>query len=108
MLVQHILENGARSWPDREALVCGETRLTYSQLDREANRLAHALLEGGVQRGDRVAIMLENTVEAAVSIFGVLKAGGVLMVLHPGFKHDKLALLAADAEPSAYIVDPAR
>ena len=67
MLVQHILENGARSWPDREALACGETHLTYSQLDREANRLAHALLEGGVQRGDRVAILLENTIEAAVS-----------------------------------------
>lgn len=108
MLVQQLLETGARQWPDREALVCGEARLTYSQLDAAANRLAHALKAGGVGRGDRVAIILENSVEAVISIFGVLKAGGAFMMLHPGFKHDKLAYLLEDAEPSGLITDSAR
>src|SRR5438093_1055437 len=108
MLVHELLENGARLWPDREALVCGEQRLTYGRLDAAANRLAHALQESGVARGDRVMIILENSVEAVVSIFGALKAGAVFMMLHPGFKHDKLAFLLQDAEPTALITDTLR
>src|SRR5437016_4133006 len=99
MLVQQLLEDGAREWPDREALVCGEERLSYGELDAAANRLAHALIEGGTKRGDRVAIILENSLEAVVSMFGALKAGAVFMMLHPGFKHDKLAFLLEDSQP---------
>src|SRR5205823_5663951 len=108
MLVHELREEGARLWPDREALVCGEERLTYGRLDAAANRLAHALQESGVARGDRVMIILENGVEAVVSIFGVLKAGAVFMMVHPGFKHDKLAFLLQDAEPTALITDTLR
>ena len=53
-------------------------------------------------------ILLENSVEAVVSIFGVLKAGAVCMAVHPGFKHDKLAFLLEDAEPAALITDTHR
>ena len=108
MLVHELLANGARLWPDREALVCGEERLTYGRLDAAANRLAHALQQSGVGRGNRVVIILENGVEAVVSIFGALKAGAVSVMLHPGFKHDKLAFLLQDAEPIALITDTLR
>lgn len=108
MLVHELLEEASHHWPGKEALVYADTRLTYLELDQAANRLAHALRSVGIGRGDRVVILLENSVESVVSVYGVLKAGGVFMVLHPGFKHDKLALLMGDAEPAAIITDAPR
>src|SRR5919206_4466881 len=105
MLVQQFLEEAAERRADATALVCGEQRWTYHQLDVAANRLAHALRSAGVRRGDRVAILLENSVEVVVAIFGTLKAGAAFMVLHPGTKSDKLARLLDDAEPSALVTD---
>lgn len=108
MLVQHFLEASASQWPEKIALVSGGQRLTYRELDAASNRFAHALREAGVQRGDRVTILLENSIEAAIAIFGTLKADGVFMALHSGTKHDKLAYLLNDAEPSALVTDSTR
>jgi len=108
MLVQHFLETGALRWPDAVALVGDGTRITYCQLDVEANRLSHALVDGGVGHGDRVVIMLENSIELAIAVFGVLKAGAVFMVLHPGMKHSRLAKILEDAEPAALVTDQIR
>lgn len=108
MLVQHDLETAARLTPDRFALICGERRLTYRELDLGANRLAHALLEGGVAHGDRVAILLENSPEAVIAIFGALKAGAVFTMVHPATKRARLSALLHDAEPAALITDRAR
>jgi long-chain acyl-CoA synthetase len=108
MLVHHLLETGASRWPHRIALASGGKNITYGQLDAEANRLAHALLDGGVKRGDRIAILLENGIEVAIAIFGALKAGTVFMVLHPGMKHTRLARILDDAEPTVLITDQIR
>lgn len=98
MQVESFLEEAARSFPDKTALVCGETRLRYADLDQRSNRLAHGLIELGVERGDRVAVCLENTVEAVVSIFAVWKAGAVLMMVNPTTKVEKLTHLLNDSE----------
>src|SRR5829696_873529 len=108
MLLHRFLENAAAQWPDRIALVAGGQRLTYHELDAAANRLAHALRNAGVQPGDRVTVLLENSIEAVVAIFGALKAGGVFMPLHSATKRDKMASLHADAEPTAQVTDAAR
>lgn len=108
MLVQQFLETAAAQRPEKTALVCGEQRWTYQQLDEAANRLAHALQSTGVQRGDRVTILLENSAEAVIAIFAALKAGGTFMVLHPGTKPEKLTRLLEDAEPAALVTDAAR
>ncbi len=108
MLVQHLLEIGAARWPDKIALVCGGRRVTYSDLNADANRLAHLLIASGVKQGDRVAILLENSIEVAVGVFAALKAGAVFMALHPSMKHGRLATILADAEPAALITDRVR
>jgi long-chain acyl-CoA synthetase len=90
MLVQHFLEHSAARLPEKVALVCEGRRWCYSELDAMANRLAHALLECGVQRGDRVAIHLPNSVEAVLAIFAVLKAGAVFVVINSTTKREKL------------------
>ena len=60
MLVQEFLANSARRLPDKTALVCGDRRWTYADLDAMANRLANALTNLGLDRGDRVVIQLHN------------------------------------------------
>src|SRR5438045_9305934 len=105
MWVQQRLGTSAARFPEKVALVAGEQRLTYRELDLVANRLAHALRAGGVERGDRVAIVLENSAPAAIAIFAVWKADAVIMVLHPGTKPERLALLLNDAEATALVTD---
>ncbi len=93
MLVQDFLQNSAERFPDKAALVCDGQRLTYAEVEARANRLAHALIAHGVQRGDRVAIYLPNSVEAVVAIFGILKAGGTFVVVNSTTKRDKLTYI---------------
>ena len=77
MQVEEFLECSAARFPDKLALIAGSRRVTYRDLDCQANRLAYSLVELGVRRGDRVAIWMDNSVEAVVALFASLKAGGV-------------------------------
>ena len=103
MQVEDFLENSARLWGGKTALVNGLRRLTYGELDEQCNRLAQALAAEGVERGDRVVIYLDNTVEAVLAIFAALKAGAVFVVVNPTTKADKLRYLVNDCAAAALI-----
>jgi amino acid adenylation domain-containing protein len=103
MLVNHFLEHSARRLARKTALVCEGARLSYQQIDALANQFAHALIAGGVERGDRVAIFLDNSVEAVVAIFGALKANAVFCVINPTTKTDKLQWMLQNARPSVFV-----
>ena len=105
MLVQDFLRQSAIRWPDKIALICADQRLTYAALDTMANRLANALRDRGLRRGDRLALQLHNSVEAVVGIFAALKAGAVFMVLNPTTKPDKLKYILDDSEASALLIE---
>jgi long-chain acyl-CoA synthetase len=89
-LVNNFLEYSAERFPSKVALIHRERRLTYAGIDAMANRLASALAEVGVERGDRVAIFMDNSVEAVVSILAALKAGAVFIVINHSTKAEKL------------------
>jgi long-chain acyl-CoA synthetase len=78
---------------ERVALVAGDRRLTYAELDRAVEGLAAGLRELGVRRGDRVAVVLPNRAETAIAIYGILRAGAAFTPLNPTAKRDKLAYL---------------
>ena len=105
MQVEEFLELSARKTPDKTALVCQERRLTYRELEEQSNELAHALIAHGVARGDRVAICLENSVETVLSIFAILKAGAVFLVINPTTKPDKLTYILNNCRAVALITD---
>lgn len=105
MQVEEFLELSARRFPGKTALVCGDRRPTYLEIEQQCNRMAHALLGEGVQRGDRVAVCLENSVEAVLSIFAILKAGAVFVVVNPTTKADKLAYILSNCRATALITD---
>jgi long-chain acyl-CoA synthetase len=103
MLVQDFLQNSAARTPDKVALVFQERRLTYREMDAQANRLAQALLDHGVQRGDRVAIYLPNSVEATVAIFAILKAGAIFSIVNHTTKLGKLAYILNDCQATGLV-----
>lgn len=103
VLLHELLEISARKTPDKVAVVCGDDRYTYSQLDSMATGFARLLQNRGVQRGDRVALFMDNGVEAVVSIFGALKAGAVFMPVNPLTKKEKLTYLLNDARASVLV-----
>ena len=92
MQVEASLELSARKFPKKTALVCRDQRMSYQEIEEQCNRLAHALSDVGVQRGDRVAVYLENSVEAVVSIFAILKAAAVFMLVNPPPKAKSLRM----------------
>lgn len=108
MLVQDFLQNSAERLPDKAALICESKRLTYSAIDAMANRLANALINAGVRRGDRVAIYLHNSVEAVVGIFAALKAGAVFVVVNNTTKKDKLTYILNNCQAAALLIDARR
>mgnify|MGYP001064100678 CR=1 FL=1 len=103
MQVETFLELSAQRFPDKTALVCGNRRLTYSQIEEQCNRFAHALMAEGVERCDRVAVYLDNSVEAVISIFSSLKAGAVFLMVNPTTKVEKLTYILNDCRAKALI-----
>lgn len=103
MLLEQFLEQTAARVPDKVALVCDGRRVTYSEIDTEANRIAHGLIARGVQRGERVVIFLDNSVEAAIAVWAVLKAGAVFVMANPTTKPDKLTYLLNNSRAAAVI-----
>jgi long-chain acyl-CoA synthetase len=93
MLVQDFLEHSADRLPDKVALVCDGQRLTYAEVDAQANRLANTLSAQGVKRGDRVALFLPNCIELVIGIFAILKAGGVFVPINHTTKADKCSYI---------------
>ena len=97
-LLHDLLLTSAQATPDKIVMVVEGKPYTYAQLLDGARRLAGALRDRGIVRGDRVAIYMENTFECAVSIYGTLMAGGVFLVVNPQTKDDKLAYILDDSD----------
>jgi long-chain acyl-CoA synthetase len=102
------LRERARHEPEKVALIAGDRQLTYGELDRRADGVAAGLRELGVERGDRVAQVLPNGIEAAVAIYGVLRAGAAFSPLNPTIKEEKLGYVLANAEAAAVLCDAER
>lgn len=104
LLLHHFFEQTARRLPAKSALVCEGERYSYADLEARVDRLARLLQSRGVQRGDRVALFLENGVEAVTAIYAALRIGAVFMPVNPLTKQAKLAYMLNDARPAALFV----
>ncbi len=102
------LSSAAERDPDRVAVIAGGRELGYGELDRLAGGFAAGLAELGVKRGDRVAVLLPNEIDAAVAIEGTWRAGAALAPLNPTLKGDRLDYVLADTEPAAIVCDTER
>ena len=101
--IHELFERQAERTPDAPALVAAPERLTYRDVNRRANRVAHELRRRGIGVGSRVAIFMERSAEMFVAVLAVLKAGAAyvpLNVQHPG---ERTRFVLSDAGPSAVL-----
>lgn len=103
-LHDYLIYSAARL-PDKVALVCKQERFTYAELEACSNALANALVTRGGERGDRVIVFADNTLDTVVSFWGVLKANAVVSIVNPLTKADKLAYLLNDCRARVLITD---
>ncbi|MCF5709236.1 amino acid adenylation domain-containing protein [Pseudomonas syringae] len=101
--VHHLFETQAQAQPDAIAVAFQAQRMSYAELNCEANRLAHHLIGLGIGPDDRVAICVERGVEMMVGLLGVLKAGAAYVPLDPAYPADRLAYMIEDSAPSALL-----
>jgi amino acid adenylation domain-containing protein len=94
----------AERYPDRTAVVAGEIRLSYVELNASANRVAQALLARGTQAGEAVALMFEQGAGLVSAILGVLKAGGVYVPLDPEYPR-RTSMMLKDAGARTILAD---
>ncbi|MCR8547581.1 long-chain fatty acid--CoA ligase [Salipiger sp. P9] len=98
-----LLEDSARRFPEREALVAGDRRLIYREVDAAANRVANLLVQRGLCPGDRVALSCANQPEFYICYYGILKAGGVVVPLNVMLKGREIAFQLTDSGARAYL-----
>ncbi|WP_369234203.1 amino acid adenylation domain-containing protein [Streptomyces sp. R21] len=101
--VHELVEERVRAVPDATALIDGDDRLTYAQLDARAARFAGLLAGHGVRHGDTVGVYLERSAELVATVLGILKAGAAYVILDPGFPAARLRAMAADAGVGAVV-----
>ncbi len=104
-LLQDYLSASAARRPDHVALVCDGERLTFAELEARSNSLARALARLGVERGDRVVVFADNTVQTVVAFWAVLKANAVVCVVNSQTRTDKLAAMLLDSRARALVTD---
>ena len=102
-LIHELFESQAAQRPDATAMVFDGQTLSYAELNRRANQLAHRLIDLGVKPDDRVAICAERSMEMVVGLLGILKAGGAYVSLDPLYPADRLAYMLEDSAPMSLL-----
>ena len=101
-----LLRSNATFYPDREAVICGENRLTWAALDRRASQVANGLLAAGLAKGDKVAFLTGNSAEMVEIMLGVNRAGCVMVPLSLLAPAAALGRMVADSGAGAIFASP--
>ena len=97
-----LLENSAAEFPDRTAIVFGDTRLSYTEVDAFASMVANTLVSRGIRPGDKVALSCPNLPYFTVVYYGILKAGATVVPLNVLLKGREVAYHLDDSDAKAY------
>jgi amino acid adenylation domain-containing protein len=103
MCIHELFEAQVKHTPQATAVVFGNERVSYHELNRRANRLAHVLRKNGVKPEERVGICAERGVEMVVGVLAVLKAGGAYVPLDPEYPPERLQYIVNDSAPVAVL-----
>ncbi|TWI12750.1 polyketide synthase [Aerolutibacter ruishenii] len=102
------VEQQAARTPEAVAVTCEGVELTYRELNRRSNQLAHRLRALGVGPESLVAIGLERSAEMLVGLLGILKAGGAYLPIDATYPHDRVQFMIEDAQPAVLLTSPSQ
>ena len=102
--VQEILRRTAARLPGKTAVIDGERRFTFRELEEYSDRLAFALASAGVRGKERVALLAPNCAEFLIAFYGILKAGAVVTTINSGYREREIAHQIGDSGAEAVIV----
>src|SRR5690606_34938602 len=85
MIIPKLLARNARKFGNRVSIITRTTRMSYQQLEAETNRLAHRLIELGIEKGNRIGIVARNNEQFLRLYFAILKCGGIVLPLNVHF-----------------------
>jgi amino acid adenylation domain-containing protein/non-ribosomal peptide synthase protein (TIGR01720 family) len=97
--LHELIEEQVDRTPDATALIFEDERVTYRELDRRSNQLAHRLRRLGAGPDDLVGVAMERSIELVVSLIAVMKAGAAYVPIDPEYPADRIAFMLADANP---------
>ncbi|NJM58025.1 MAG: AMP-binding protein, partial [Synechococcales cyanobacterium RU_4_20] len=97
--IPELFEAQVARTPDAVALIYDQQQLTYDQLNRRANQLAHHLRSQGVQAESLVGICIDRSFDLFIGLLAILKAGGAYLPLDPNYPAERLAVIVEDAQP---------
>ncbi len=106
LVVGDLSRLNALRYPRKPALIMNRVELTYADLDRRSNRLAHALAASGIGVGDRVGLLAYNRLDYAVVTQAVAKCGAILVPMNFRFGAEEIRHVLTDAEPKALLLEP--
>ena len=105
MNIIQALEDTASAIPDKEAIVLAARRITYGELDATSNRVANALLKLGMKKGTHVALLVSHSPEWVINYFGVVKGGGIAVLINTALKTPELDSLLRDSDSQILITE---
>jgi amino acid adenylation domain-containing protein len=107
-LLHEYFDISVKRHPNKEALIFEDQRYTYSDIYNQASLLAHHLIKMGVKRQDRVLIYMDNAPEIVISLYAILKAGGIFTIINSAVQVQKLSYILKDCRPSVIIAESKR
>ena len=103
MLVHNFLEKSAEQFPDRKAVWYKDEWMTFSEIECESNKLANFLVQIGIKKGDRIALLFENSFKYVIAYYAILKSGAVTVALNTDQTEDSMQYLLKHSDATALI-----
>lgn len=105
LFLPDIWEHHARSFPEREAVVCGHRRVSWREFNQGLNRVANGLIDVGLRRGDKVAVVMHNSVEMLTIMYGVIKAGACVVPISALLSPEQILGMIEDSDSVMLFAD---
>jgi acyl-CoA ligase (AMP-forming) (exosortase A-associated) len=103
--INSFLKKSVSKWPNKVAVIKGEHKFSYADIDNLSGLLADSLAENGIKKDDRIGIYLPKSPEEVISIFGIVKAGGIFVILNPKLKKDQTLHIINDCQIKGIITN---
>ena len=97
VILTDVMASHAKWRAEKAALVCGDRRVTWRQFNQRINRVANGLIRLGLNKGDKVSMLMTNSIEMLEILFGTIKAGGVIVPLSSMVPGNSLARMISDS-----------